>query len=274
MISTPAGPSGPAGSFFVYADRVPASLQSIQRSVTRSVDAPAALAPVMGELFAGIDAMGSMPRIIARELEQAGIRSAHRVLDLACGKGAVAVQAARMIGCRVLAIDLCAPFITSARALADRRGVAGRCRFNVGDVSTPQRGRYDAAVMIGLYPLDHAATLLRARTKRGGVYIVDDCWWDDRLADPPNAACFTRRQSFAIIESMGDRVERIVTPTPSAVRSLNARLYAALRINVNAIARERPKLRRHLGEFLANQRAAHRLLGDVLRPAIWIVRRA
>jgi len=252
---------------------MPSKSPSLVRSITSSVDAPAALAPVFDELFAGIDALGSMPKATVRELMKAGLEPDARVLDLACGKGAVAVEVARRIGCRLDGIDACEAFIASARELAGSKGVADRCRFRVGDVATLHKGGYDAAMMLGLYPLPEAALLLRRLTRKGGVYVIDDCWWDDALADPPNTECFTKEQSLEIVEAIGDRVERIVTPTPSAVRTLNAHLYAALKANVRRLEHQHSKLRKPLRKFLENQREANRLLGDVLRPALWVIRR-
>jgi len=249
------------------------SSASLRREVARSVDAPAALVPHFDRLFMGMDALGSMPRRMARLLEQAGVRSRHRVLDLACGKGAVAVMAASRIGCRVTGVDACGSFIASARALADRRGVGGRCRFAVGDVTALRPSRHDCAMMLGLLPLAEAAGVLRRQVRRGGVYLIDDCWWDDRLAEPDNPACFTRDGSLAVIQRLGDRVERIDTPAPSVVRRLNDGLYARLRANARAIADDTPRLRPHLRSLLKRQRDANDLLGDVLRPAVWVVRR-
>src|SRR5690606_4579014 len=99
-----------------------------------------------------------------------------RILDLACGKGAVAVRAAATIGCRVVGVDGCEPFIDSARALARRRGVSRRCRFELADVRTWRDPRpFHAAMMIGLFPLGRAARLLRAHVRPGGAYLIDDC---------------------------------------------------------------------------------------------------
>lgn len=241
--------------------------------MARSVDAPPALLPHFDRLFAGMDALGSMPRRTVGLLRAAGIGPRHRVLDLACGKGAVSVAAASEIRCRVTGVDACEAFIVSARAMADRRGVSERCVFRLGDVTALKPSRHDCAMMLGLLPLPDAARVLRPQVCRGGVYLIDDCWWDDRLAEPDNPACFTRDGSLALIERLGDRVERIDTPPPSMIRALNARLYARLSANARALGRDTPRLRPHLRGFLKRQRDANDLLGDVLRPAIWVVRR-
>lgn len=241
--------------------------------VARSVDASPALLPHFDRLFAGMDALGSMPRRTVGLLRRAGVHSRHRVLDLACGKGAVAVAAATSIGCRVTGVDACGAFIASARALADRRGASGRCVFELGDATVLGPARFDCAMMLGLLPLPEAAALLRRQVRRGGVYLIDDCWWDDRIAEPDNPDCFTLAQSSALVEALGDCVERIDTPAPSVIRRLNDRLHARLSANARSLARDEPSLGPHLRAFLRRQRDANDLLGDVLRPAVWVVRR-
>ena len=52
--------------------------------------------------------------------------------------------------------------------------------FDLRDPPTLPRRRFDAAMMIGLDPLAHAAAVLRPLTRRGGVYILDDIYRDER----------------------------------------------------------------------------------------------
>ncbi|MGD9619360.1 MAG: class I SAM-dependent methyltransferase [Mycolicibacterium sp.] len=56
-----------------------------------------------------------------------------RGLDLACGRGGVAVWLAQR-GVDVCGFDVSPVAITQARALADRCGVSGRCHFEVVDL--------------------------------------------------------------------------------------------------------------------------------------------
>lgn len=88
-----------------------------------SVDLPASLLPHAGELFAALSALGSTPRRVVNMLARAGVGSGDRVVDLGCGKGAVAVEAAPRLGCRVLGVDAIGPFIEAARSLVRERGV-------------------------------------------------------------------------------------------------------------------------------------------------------
>lgn len=251
--------------------------RTLSQAVASSVDAPAALLPVLDELFTGVPSLGSSPRTIVRLLEDAGVRPGQRVLELACGKGTLAVMMAHRLGVRVDAIDGHPPFVDHARAAATRAGMSERVTFSTGDVRrSVTRGTYDAALMIGLFELEEASRVLRRRTRSGGVYIVDDCFLDPAYArrsrvvwDVP-----TKRKCASLIESLGDRVERVLVPSPSALRTLNTRLYERIARNARRVGSARPKLRPALREFLRRQREANHVLGSVLRPAVWVVRRA
>jgi len=269
---------------------MPKPPRSLLRQVAASVDAPPVLAPYLGELFADLTALGSMPRTVVRLLREAGIGEGARVLDLACGKGAVSVAIAANLGCRVLGLDAYEPFLESARELARRRGVGGgvggmgRVRrgegvaefrhFNLRDPSTLPRGRFDAALMIGLDPLVHAAAVLRPLTRRGGVYVIDDVYRDDR---DPRAGEYphipTRAESREILTAAGDEIAAVHIPTPSEIRRLNDRLYRGISRRAAALRRRHPRLATALREYLARQRHANEELVGPLRPAIWVVRR-
>ncbi|MEB3034542.1 class I SAM-dependent methyltransferase [[Mycobacterium] nativiensis] len=56
-----------------------------------------------------------------------------QAIDVACGQGAGAIWLARR-GLQVHGFDISAVAIEQARALAERSGVGGRCRFDVADL--------------------------------------------------------------------------------------------------------------------------------------------
>jgi len=252
---------------------------ALRREVARSVDAPASLLPVFGELFRGMPNLGSQPRRVASMLARAGIGPRSRVLDLACGKGTLAITLARRFGCRVTGVDACAPFIGEAIQAAKRAGVDERVRFVEMDAhqfAATCRGTFDGALMMGLLPIDLARRMLRPLVVRGGCYAIDDAFRDETLT--ANDRTFdeipTSEESRVLLEQERDRVIEVDIPTPSRVRAMDEALYRRLRMNAARIGREQPPLRGALATFLANQRGANRLLGRELRPAVWLVRRA
>jgi arsenite methyltransferase len=71
---------------------------------------------------------------LTRRLAQlAGVRRGHRVLDVACGSGATALQLARELSCDVVGVDLGTRAIEHATEAADGAGLQARARFVLGD---------------------------------------------------------------------------------------------------------------------------------------------
>lgn len=251
---------------------------TLRASVLRSFDAPAPLFPFLDRLFLGLPALGSSPRRIVRCLARAGICARHRVLDLACGKGAATLLAARTLKCTTLGVDAFAPFIDAAELAARQHSLEHRCRWLVADVRKPfpTRGaRFDAAMMIGLDSLQSAAPRLRRLVRPGGIYIIDDLaamqgrWRND----PLTRGVPSRRDAAAFITNLGDLVLESRPHSPTQSRALAAAIHARLRINARTLAAQHPRLRPALRTFLLRQAQGGRLTQGPLRPVIWVVRR-
>jgi 2-polyprenyl-3-methyl-5-hydroxy-6-metoxy-1,4-benzoquinol methylase len=97
-----------------------------------------------------------------------------RVLDVGCGTGAFAREAARTRGARVTAIDLAPRMIEVAR---ERTDVGLGVEYRVGDLmAAPQRG-FDVAVAINTLhhvALAAAAERLAQAVEPGGLVLVAD----------------------------------------------------------------------------------------------------
>lgn len=247
----------------------------LHAAIAASVDAPVSLIGVLPDLFRDLDSLGSVPDSAIALLGRAGIAARHRVLDLACGKGAVAVEMAAQLRCRVLGVDAFRPFVEAARRAARARGVGARCRFRVGDAGRFRAARpYDGAVMLGLFPVDRAAPLLRGLVRRGGVYLIDDAFLDERWVGARRVPGVPGlREARGIFGALGDAVIEEHVPTHHQIRTLDAGLYGRLASRAKEIAVSRPRLAPALRRFLANQRRANRLMQGPIRPAVWVVRR-
>jgi SAM-dependent methyltransferase len=268
--------------------------------------------PLLSRIFAGMESLGSSPRAIVPLLrrlelvpacERRGDRRGRvlralpwRVLDLACGKGDLAITLARRLGTscvggrgaalgvdswRVVGIDACGEFIEHARERATRLGVEHLCEFRVASISATMRpgrgvlageGAFDAAMMIGLWGVERAAPLLSRLVRPGGVYVIDDAFAvDERAAHRHGAATLGDAVRF-VGERGGEVLHAALVPRRS-VRASNQRTLARLSRNARELARERRALRPALAEFIRRQRAASRLLERGLRPGLLLARR-
>jgi SAM-dependent methyltransferase len=77
-----------------------------------------------------------------------GLTPESRVLDAASGKGTSAVLLARQFGCTVVGVDLSASNVAHATAEAERSGLAGRLRFEVGDAEQLPLGEMSVDAII------------------------------------------------------------------------------------------------------------------------------
>ncbi len=250
---------------------------SLLRQSADSVDAPYTLLPHFDALFAGLGSLGSAPRKTLAMLREAGLRRGASVIDLGCGKGAVSVELARRLGARVDGYEVNPSFAQSARRLAKRHGLGARCVFFTLDMraaARATRGEYDCALALGVMPTPEAVALARRCVRPGGLYAIDDAFFDPRFpASALPAACPTREECLAVFKARGDRLLAEWVPTPSLVRRQNDSILRRLRGAARALARAHPELAPDLREFIARQTHASRLLGGPLRPALWVVRR-
>jgi SAM-dependent methyltransferase len=247
------------------------SQRSLAKSIAESVDATPALLAVLPELVEDLQSLGSIPELVCDLLKKAGCRKSWRILDFACGKGAVAVAAAERFRCKVTGVDGFAPFIRSAKAFARERKVNALTTWKVQDVRQfPARAQFDASMMIGLFGFADAAPLLRRHTKPGGIYIIDDAVLlrrDKRLGWP------ARADAHEYFSELGDDLLEEVVPPVEQIRALNSEIETSLMFRATVLAQQHPDLREDLEDFIARQLDAGRLLESRLRPILWLVRR-
>ena len=94
--------------------------------------------------------LGAIPNDIIHLIEQnIEVTPNTKILDLACGKGAVSINLARAFGCKVKGIDLIPEFIDYAVTKALAYGLQDRCEFIVGDIneSVLNENGYDIVIL-------------------------------------------------------------------------------------------------------------------------------
>jgi SAM-dependent methyltransferase len=200
-----------------------------------------------------------------------------RVLDLACGKGAIGIALAQAFGCQVTGVDACDIFVEAAAERSAAPGLKELCTWILADIrgwSPPAGQRFDVAMMVGLDSVSDAAPVLRRAIARGGFYVMDDAVRMLRHGLAPRyAEVPTARDILAFIEGLGDEVVGHRVLDARQARRIHQLTLERLTRASRLIARERPGLKEELTQFVKRHKEASRLLEGPLRPSWWIVRK-
>jgi SAM-dependent methyltransferase len=242
--------------------------------------APAILEHVP-ELLQDLWELGSDPELVLEWLREEGLGgSGTRVLDLGCGKGAVAMTVAEELGCRVDGIDALPAFIDLARGEARARGLGQLCRFEVGDLrETIREARgYDAVLLVSVGVLGSAEALVggcRRCVKDGGVIIIDDAYLvrPGAIEFPGYDNLTTREETLRQLASHGDELLRERRTPRAEVRAQNKRYSRAIERRVAELTARHPEHAHSLRDYLHKERRECEILETVVECATWMLRR-
>jgi len=252
----------------------------IHESVAQAMEADVGLLPVLPELLADLWELGTSCEQIVSALQSVGLESDSLVLDLGCGKGAVAVALAERLGLRVEGVDAFPPFLQAARTLAMERGVSSRCRFRLEDIRTllGQQRQYDAVLLLSVGPLlgDHERTIagLRPLVRSGGYIVIEDGYLADGIEHLAGADGYAgRSETLRRLTACGDQVVWEVVSSAEETRSLNETNNDLIRRRANLVRTNHPDLAELIDKYVARQEHETEILGTDLICAIWVLRR-
>lgn len=162
--------------------------RNIQENLARSLAAETTDAiPFIPYMLQDFWAIGINPDIVLTLLERNLKKGKEaRVLDLACGKGAISVVTAAKFKVHVTGIDLMSDFIDVARTKAAEYGVNSICDFITGDINGHieyQSGFYGvifSAVGEVIGDLEETLIKLKGVLAEGGIIIIDNYDYIDK----------------------------------------------------------------------------------------------
>lgn len=255
--------------------------RGIAEEIARTLETEPRLLPVLPELLADLDELGTSAEEIVAALRAGGVPRGGRALDLGCGKGAVAVALAERLGLAVDGIDAFPPFLESARALAEARGVGGSCSFREGDLRERlgSPGDFDAVLLLSVGPVlgDHERTVagLRTLVPPGGLVVLEDGFLAEGVAPPEGCEGYApREETLRRLTARGDALVYESVSPPDATRALNEENTEKIRRRARALRAERPDLAGAIDAYVARQERETEILGTDLICAIWVLRRA
>ena len=159
-------------------------MSSVEEKLAASLTAEnTELIPHLPYLLQDLWDLGSSPRdmleLITKEINA---MDKTRVLDLACGKGAVSVHLAKETGCQIKGIDIMPDFIAFASKKALEYRVEKLCEFKTGDINEAVNSEknYDLVILgaVGdvLGTPEETIVKLKKTVKPGGYILIDDAY--------------------------------------------------------------------------------------------------
>lgn len=108
-----------------------------------------------------------------------------KVLDLACGKGAIAIPLAHELGMAVKGVDIIPEFIEFAKEKAIERGVDDLCTFSVEDIkeTAAREQDYDMVLFLGVGDVfgnaEKTMETLAGFVRPGGYVVLEEAYVGD-----------------------------------------------------------------------------------------------
>ena len=256
-------------------------MRSNEEMVAYALEAPTALLPFLPELLADLEELGGNAAAITGVVGDLNLKKSMTVVDLGCGKGAVAIAVAKHLNLRVIGIDLFEPFIEKCRELAQSRSVSKLCHFIHGDILrlAGQIEPCDIAIFAALGDvlgsLDQTVSVIRQYTKPGGYMVISDGFIKDGgSSDFPGFEQYgNHAEMTARLTACGDTLigEIIEAQNCEHDEHREAKMIAARARN---IAARRPEIAVEVLTYAEKQAAEYDFMDKNFVGAIWILKRA
>ncbi len=250
----------------------------LEKSVSETLDGNPEILPYLPELVRDLWSLGSPPERLIGLLKPLQLPPEKtRVLDLGCGKGAVAVCLARELGFRVLGIDGCPEFLETGLKKAVEFGVESLCKFVFGDLRefVGQARNYDVVILASVGGVfggpRQSVKRLRQCVRPGGYILIDDGYLKGRKKFHHY---LSRDETLAEMLSFGDELVQEGENPDEEIQRINTRYLRQIRQRAENLSRRRPELKLLLEEYLKTQEAECEAMFKSFRGTTWLLRRA
>jgi len=250
-----------------------------QEQVAKGFDATPELIPFIPYLLQDLWELGSSPKVIVDILKSIEPLQPRRVLDLACGKGAVSCRIAKELGYHTLGIDLFKPFIIEANLRAKEFGVANLCNFEVGDINTEvqTKNNFDFVILASaeslLGNIDTAIQLLRQCVKSNGYIIYDGVFLKEGsvINRPEYAIIRSYEETIRLLTSHGDKIIMEVRIPVEEIKAINDSYLVYINNRTNELLSKFPEKKELLNGYVKRQEEECKIIESEIVGCVWCI---
>ena len=242
------------------------------------------LLPFLPYLLQDFWELGSDPYAMANLINRhVTVSENTRVLDLACGKGAVSVAVAEKLSVQVKGIDLIPEFIEVAGQKAAEHGVFDLCDFEVGDINEAVQALrgFDVVILGAVGDVlgnPHETLRKLAQTvKTGGYVLIDEAYLKDGGKQEDmgynNYEYLTENEWAALFAESGlTLVETIFASDMESESSDSDSGMAFITQRANELIEKHPDKKAMFEGYIRSQQSEYDDLESNLEAVLWLLR--
>jgi len=257
--------------------------KEVEEKLAGSLSAETAeLLPFLPYLLQDIWELGSDPDTMA-ELAREYLSSSGsaRILDLACGKGAVSVKIAQKLPVSIKGFDLIPDFIQFARQKAQEYNVDTLCEFIVGDINEVVKNEtnYDLVILGGVGDVlgSPAETLekLKKTVKTGGYILIDECYLSEdgtqEQLQYTGHEYLTEKQWETLFEEAGFELVKTVPASDLDIDSNSE--TAVITQRANELIAKYPEKSELFEDYIRSQESESYDLDNSIVAVVWVLKK-
>jgi cyclopropane fatty-acyl-phospholipid synthase-like methyltransferase len=253
--------------------------QKIQ--VAKGFDATPELIPFIPYLLQDLWALGSSPHLIIKILKSINLPETSKVIDLACGKGAVSCKIADELRFKVLGIDLFEPFIDHAKEKAKKLNVEQLCNFRVQDAATAvnTHKNFDVVILASaeslLGNIESTIISLRKCVRQNGYIIFDGSYLldDAKIENPDYAVIKNYKSTVKALKSQGDEIVQEVFIAAEETKKVNDEYTKLIRIRAEELSIQHPDKENLFLSYVRKQEEECKIIENEIAGCIWCLKK-
>jgi SAM-dependent methyltransferase len=237
------------------------------------------LLPFLPYLLQDFWELGSDPSATAKMLfRNVAITENTRVLDLACGKGAVSVAVAKKLQAKVKGIDLIPEFVEVAAKKAVEHGVSHLCEFLAGDINDAVETEKNFDVVIfgaagdALGNPRETLRKLKQTIRSGGYILIDEGYLKDGYTQEnigyTNYEYLTKSEWDALFEEAG----LTIAESLFVCESEDGAGIAEITRRANELSAKHPEKKSMFDGYIRSQQSEYDDIDNSLEAVIWLLK--